>query len=288
MLELRNLALGRSGADRTYFHQTQKLPELPGHLILVRAGDVLLRNGQLAYFEPELFPNTELAYLGSDTKFNYFANLDSVDVAGDWVALRNCGASLNDLDAGLATSALALHNWHQTHPVCSRCGGHTESRQHGWARGCPVDNSQHFPRTDPAVILLVTNSADEMLLARQTVWPAKQFSVIAGFVEAGETLEAACAREALEEVGINVTDINYLGSQPWPFPQSLMLAFSARADQAELQPDGTEIEEARWVSRSELRASCESEEIKLPPHTSIARQMIDYWYGQRTPDNWTR
>lgn len=288
MLDLKKLALGRSDVDRNAVARAAQLPDLPSSVLLVRAGDILMSDYEIQLFQPELLPQAELCYLGSDESHNYFSNVNNVDVAGDWQPLRNIGALLSDRDAGLATAAIALFNWHSTHLVCSRCGGVTEPVNRGWARGCPVDSSQHFPRTDPAVIVLILNSKDEALLARQRVWPEKQFSVIAGFVEAGETLEAACVREAGEEIGLEIADIKYLGSQPWPFPQSLMLAFSATAITTDITPDGDEIEAAMWLSRSALKAACESEELKLPPHTSIARQMLDYWYGEATPQSWTR
>ncbi|MEY3407404.1 MAG: hypothetical protein RL038_465 [Actinomycetota bacterium] len=288
MLDLAKLALGRSAVARNAEFRTEALPNLPHRLIAVRAGEVLLSQSELQQLDPVHFPHLETAYLGSDADFNYFANVEPIDVAGEWLPLRNIGAALSDRDAGLATAATALYNWHVNHPVCSRCGGETKATARGWSRTCLVDGSQHFPRTDPAVIVLILSEDDKVLLARQRVWPAKQFSVIAGFVEAGETLEAACIREAGEEVGLKISEVTYLGSQPWPFPQSLMLGFRAKALTTEITPDGDEIEAAAWFSRSEFRAACEADEIKLPPHTSIARQMLDYWYGEATPNEWTR
>lgn len=288
MLDLKKLALGRSSVERNAQFRTSDLPELPARLLAVRAGEILLEASELRLNELRHFPNLETAFLGNDDHFNYFSNLEPLDIAGDWQPLRNVGANLSDRDAGLATAAVALYNWHVNHPVCSRCGGSTNATSRGWARTCEVDGSQHFPRTDPAVIILILNENDEVLLARQKVWPAKQHSVIAGFVEAGETLEAACIREAAEEVGLEISDLKYLGSQPWPFPQSLMFGFSAVSTNSELLPDGDEIESAMWLSRAAFKAACESEEIRLPPHTSIARQMMDYWYGEETPASWTR
>lgn len=288
MLDLAKLALGRSAVERNAEYRTAELPDLPTKLVAVRAGEVLLSDSELRLIDAKHFTETETAFLGNDAEFNYVSNLEPLDLAGDWQPLRNIGAALTDRDAGLATAAVALYNWHVNHPVCSRCGGETSATSRGWARTCKVDGSQHFPRTDPAVIILILNEKDEVLLARQRVWPEKQYSVIAGFVEAGETLEAACAREATEEVGLQISDLKYLGSQPWPFPQSLMFGFSAIAITSQITPDGDEIEAALWLSRSEFKAVCESAEIKLPPHTSIARQMLDYWYGEPTPNAWTR
>ncbi|MFN8082593.1 MAG: NAD(+) diphosphatase, partial [Kineosporiaceae bacterium] len=143
--------------------------------------------------------------------------------------LREVGVDLDDTQAGLFTTALALVNWHATHPRCSRCGEATRVAAAGWTRHCDACDTSHFPRTDPAVIMAVVDDAGRVLLGRQAVWPDKRFSTLAGFVEPGESLEAAVRREVFEESGIEVGEVTYLGSQPWPFPSSLMLAYRARA-----------------------------------------------------------
>ncbi len=211
------------------------------------------------------------------------------EVRGDGVAaggarsssLREVGALLSDTDAGLFTAAVAVLTWHRHGGFCPRCGLASESRSAGWSRICPNEH-QEFPRTDPAVIVLVHDGADNMVLARQPSWPAGRVSVLAGFTEAGESLEGTVYREISEEIGVRVTDIGYLGSQPWPFPRSLMVGFSARAQAgAILAPRAGEIESAHWVDRATVRralaAGGTADGIGLPPSISIARRMIEAW-----------
>jgi NAD+ diphosphatase len=172
---------------------------------------------------------------------------------------------------------MALDNWHRTHTHCPRCGAPTESEQGGWQRRCVQDGSTHFPRTDPAVIMLVHDGADRCLLGRQPTWPEHRFSCLAGFVESGESAEGAVVREVAEEVGVTVTDVSYRSSQPWPFPCSLMLGYRARAtDERITLPDG-EIAEARWLTRQQLRDAMASGDVLLPPPVSIAHQLITEW-----------
>ncbi len=218
-------------------------------------------------------------------------------VAGDdpseWADLRMTGAVLDALGAGLFTTAVAVLNWHDNARFCSRDGSPTRVVNAGWARHCESGGHEEYPRTDPAVICLVHDggSGDEarVLLARQPVWPEGRFTVLAGFVEAGESLEACVEREIHEEVGVDVTDVRYLGSQAWPFPRSIMVAFHAVADPGVplVLADG-EIAEAMWVTRAELRtalargdwggASAPGERLLLlPGKVSIARAMVDSW-----------
>lgn len=200
--------------------------------------------------------------------------------------LRQVGSLLGDLDAGLLVYAVALEAWHATHEFCPRCGSRTEVRAGGHMRVCPEDGSQHFPRVDPAVIMLVHDDDDRCLLARGPEWPQGRLSVLAGFVEPGESLEHAVVREVAEEVGVRVTAPRYLGSQPWPFPRSLMLGFFARAVSTEFDLDPGEIAEARWFSRAELRAALASGEVSLPSEVSIARRLIETWYGEPLTGDW--
>jgi NAD+ diphosphatase len=207
----------------------------------------------------------------------------------DWRGLRELATELTDLDVGLLTTAVALQAWHRTHPRCPRCGAATEVTQAGWTRTCPVDSSEHFPRTDPAVIVLVHDGAGRCVLARGPQWPAGRMSVLAGFVEAGESAEAAVAREVREEVGIEVSDVTYVASQPHPFPASLMLGYTARlAGDPRLMIDADEIVEAGWYTREEVRHTTDwgSEPAMdgplpalrgLPGTMSIARQLINAW-----------
>ncbi|MFI6508458.1 NAD(+) diphosphatase [Streptosporangium sp. NPDC050855] len=200
--------------------------------------------------------------------------------------LRQVGSLLGDLDAGLLVYAVALEAWHSTHEFCPRCGSRTEVRAGGHVRVCPVDGSQHFPRVDPAVIMLIHDDRDRCLLARGPQWPEGRLSVLAGFVEPGESLEHAVAREVAEEVGVRVVDARYMGSQPWPFPRSLMIGFFARATTTEFVLEPEEIAEAHWFSRAELLAALESGEVRLPSSLSIARRLIETWYGEPLHGDW--
>ncbi|GAA3027869.1 NAD(+) diphosphatase [Streptosporangium longisporum] len=200
--------------------------------------------------------------------------------------LRQVGSLLGDLDAGLLVYAVALEAWHSTHEFCPRCGSRTEVRAGGHVRVCPADGSQHFPRVDPAVIMLIHDDRDRCLLARGPQWPEGRLSVLAGFVEPGESLEHAVAREVAEEVGVRVVDARYMGSQPWPFPRSLMIGFFARATTTEFVLEPEEIAEAHWFSRAELLAALESGEVRLPSSLSIARRLIETWYGEPLHGDW--
>jgi NAD+ diphosphatase len=201
--------------------------------------------------------------------------------------LRDAAALLNDRDAGLFTHAVALANWHATHTHCPQCGTPTVTVAAGHAQRCPADGSEHFPRVDPAVIMLVTDPDDRCLLARNRRWPERRVSILAGFVEPGESAEQAVAREVEEEAGITVARVRYVGSQPWPMPQSLMLGFrAAAAGELDLRVDDDEIAEAHWYSREELRNALAAREILLPPPVSIAHRLIESWYGEELPGVW--
>jgi NAD+ diphosphatase len=198
--------------------------------------------------------------------------------------LRTAGAALDALGAGLLTTAVAVLNWHDAAQFCGRDGSPTHPEAGGWHRVCAAHGHEDYPRTDPAVICLVHDGADRVLLARQPVWPEGRFSVLAGFVEAGESLEATVLREIQEEVGVPVRDVAYLGSQAWPFPRSLMVGFQAVADaDAPLHPAQGEIAEAMWVTRADLRVALEAGDwagegtLRLPGAVSIARAMLEAW-----------
>ena len=229
----------------------------------------------------------ERFFLGRDAAGTaYFAVRTASDGATE--DLRELGALLDDRDAGILVTAVALDNWHRAHPHCSRCGAPTEVATGGWVRRCPVDSSEHYPRTDPAVIMLIRDESDRALLGRQSRWSPGWFSTLAGFVEPGETAEAAVVRETFEESGVRVGEVAYLGSQPWPFPSSLMLGYHGWATQTTLTPDGSEIDEVRWFSREEVADACRAGELRLPPPVSIAHRLIQRWFGEPLPSDWVR
>ena len=205
--------------------------------------------------------------------------LASVEDDPAWRTLRQVGADLDDLGAQAFATTLALANWHRTHGHCPRCGSPTEPVLAGWIRRCPADASEHYPRTDMAVIMAVVDAEDRLLLARGKGFRGNGMSVLAGFVEPGETLAAAVAREVLEEVGVEVTDVTYLGDQPWPFPSSLMLGFTSRALGTRLRLQPEEIEAARWFTRDELAAAIADGSVVVSGRLSISRRLIEHWFG---------
>jgi NAD+ diphosphatase len=202
-----------------------------------------------------------------------------------WVSARTMAHALDDLDSGIVVEALAMANWHHAHTFSPITGAPAESDQAGWTRVDQSTGKDLFPRTDAAVIALVTDQHDRIVLGSNALWEARRYSLLAGFVEPGESLEAAVIREVFEESGLVVTNPVYMGSQPWPFPASLMVGFRAEIDEASLadiRPDGTEIIDLRWFSREELLASLG--EVLLPGRPSIARAMIESWLGQELPE----
>jgi NAD+ diphosphatase len=291
---LANLSLARPGLDRRAERRAQadlvkRLLADPTTQVLVLHGDQVqvqaTDEGQaLVLRAPRADDDDGLAFfLGEDaTGAAYLAIAGPPPQEGDLPhrrTLRQIGADLGDRDAGLFTTALALANWHRTHGFCPRCGAPTEPVQAGWLRRCTEDGTEHYPRTDPAVIMSVVDDAGRLLMARGTGWGEGRFSVLAGFVEPGESLAAAVAREVSEEVGIEVADVRYLGDQPWPFPTSLMVGFTARARSTELVLQDAEIAEARWFTRDEVREHVAAGSLGVSPRLSIARRLVEHWLG---------
>lgn len=299
------LPLSRHQLDRDYLSRSR--PELFDELwadastqaIVLWNGNVLLDGrGGLQLLPTGLVPAGHLRlYLGRstapDTLGQHYVAVVLSDEGADafgtddslWGGLRVLGDSLNDLEAGLFTTALALANWHESHPFSPRTGEATEPDLGGWTRRGP-DGREVFPRTDSAIIVGVLDADDRILLGHNAAWDHNRYSLLAGFVEPGESLESAVIREVFEESGIRVVDPVYLGSQPWPFPASLMLGFLARVDQerqSTLTPDGAEILDLRWFSRAELTEALG--DIRLPGHTSIARAILERWYGATIDDS---
>ncbi len=197
-------------------------------------------------------------------------------------SLREAGAILSHAEAGLAAYLVALLNWHRRHPHCAVCGAATEVADGGYSRRCPVCGATHFPRTDPAVIVLV-HSGERVLLGRHSGWPEGQYSVLAGFVSPGESAEEAVAREVLEESGVEVHAPSFVASQPWPFPSSLMLGFEATSDGSEPEARDGELEDVRWFTSAEVGAALEGhgDRLRLPPSVSIARFLLERWWRGR-------
>jgi NAD+ diphosphatase len=187
--------------------------------------------------------------------------------------------------------AIGLAEWLWATKHCPRCGGDLEPRQAGHVLHCTSCGRDQFPRSDPAVIMVVTDgepgSPDERaLLGRSPAWPPGRYSTLAGFVEPGETMEDAVRREVEEETGVKVGEVSYFGSQPWPLPASLMVGFTARAIETTIDVDGSEIEDARWFTREEMRAEAEAGTLVLPGGVSISRSLVESWYGGPLPGRW--
>ena len=301
---LKRLPLSRYEVDRDYLAR-----ERPGLFDELRAnpaarvlpifdGKAPLRSdNELALLRFDEVPEvTTLVYLGITTSATHAEPIGTPVVAAaipglgaladrPWANLRTLGSKLSDRDAGLLTEALGILNWHATHLFSPLTGGATVSEKGGWVRRDPDSDREMFPRTDAAIIVGVTDADDRFLLGSNALWESNRFSLLAGFVEPGESLEAAVIREVFEESGIRVADPVYLGSQPWPFPASLMLGFTAKVDTertSTLTPDGAEILALRWFSRDELRAS--RGEVLLPGPTSIAHAILEEWFGEPIVD----
>ncbi|WP_380170173.1 NAD(+) diphosphatase [Kineococcus sp. DHX-1] len=306
---LRNLALSRqhldrNGVDRTPASRLAELWASPDTRVLqVHAGRapvvdtpegprlVLRAPGEVAAPGPE---DLQL-YLGVEDGVHHVAVVstdaepESTDGAAggeEWRGLREVGEQLPARDAGLFTEALAMGNWHAVTRFSPRTGQPLTATSSGWVKAEP-DGKEHFPRTDAAVIMAIVSPDDRLLLGHQPIWPANRYSVLAGFVEPGECFEDTVRREAFEEAGIvigtELDDVRYLGSQPWPFPASLMVGFAARATTTDIRVDGDEIALARWFSREELAEELRTGGVLPPPGVSIARRLIEAWYGGPLP-----
>src|SRR3954469_25902246 len=196
------------------------------------------------------------------------------------VGLRDVAAMSALADANLLAHATGLLNWHRRHRFCANCGHATASGEAGYVRVCPNCGVQHHPRTDPVVITLV-HDGDRVLLGRNANWPERRFSCLAGFVEPGESLEEAVAREVGEEAGITVSDVRYVSSQPWPFPASLMLGFETTYDAGDPHPHDGELQAVQWFTRDELRrAAAGDSDFAIPPPLAIARRLMDGWLAR--------
>ena len=201
----------------------------------------------------------------------------ALDDSHGFVELRGIMTQLTPREAELVATAKALLQWHRGHGFCSACGAASKMAQGGWQRGCPACGAQHFPRTDPVVIMLAIKDG-HALIGRQPRFPKRFLSALAGFVEPGESLEEAVRRELWEEAGITTRRVRYLASQPWPFPSSLMMAAFAEADGFEVRLDEDELEEVRWVTKDEVRAALAGTgDFMAPPPLAIAHTLMKAW-----------
>ena len=310
VLPVRPAALDRGSVERARPGMVEDLLARQGTLAVVLAGREALVRGNRLFLpaarevlaqlqdlgtSPEqviylgaALPDTDLP-AGTETVLIILAETVAPGAAGipsdaQWAGFRDIAAVLNPTDTALFVEASAIANWHATHTHCPRCGVPTVVESGGWVRRCPADNSEHYPRTDPAIIVTVVGPDGRLLLGGGGPLDAKNYSTLAGFVEPGESLEQAVIREIYEEVGVRITRAQYLGSQPWPFPASLMLGFSAITEDTEATPDGVEVTRARWFSRDELQDAVLAGEITISSRLSIARSLIEHWYGGRIMD----
>jgi NAD+ diphosphatase len=235
---------------------------------------IWVEDGRLAL----LGPDEDSVFLGLDGERPLFASYTE-PATGHPAGLREAATELPAAEAALAAYAASLLSWHRRHRFCANCGAPTDSADGGHERVCPSCDAHHFPRTDPVVIVRVVDGQDRLLLGRQASWPEGRFSVLAGFVEPGETLEEAIRREIQEESGVVVEETEYVASQPWPFPSSLMIGFHARANGGgEPRPGDGELEQVRWFTRAEVEAAAAgSGDVFLSPPYSISRRLIDGW-----------
>lgn len=294
------LALARAATDRVAERRTdegwlaERWADPATRVMRVHDGRTFVVGSAISYVAPGDAGPGERYFLGVDAAGTaYFAVAADEPLrvpAGSaevLAGLREVGGGLDDRDAGLLVLAVGLANWHATHTHCPRCGTATEVAAAGFVRRCPRDDSEHYPRTDPAIIVLVTDhSGQRCLLGSSARWAGRRFSTLAGFVEPGESAEAAVVREVAEESGVAIAEVTYLGSQPWPFPSSLMLGFTARATSPDAEPvaDGVELLEVRWFSRSEIESGSADGSLGLPTRLSIARRLLEHWYGAELPD----
>ena len=265
----------------------ERLAELRGDALLLRLDGLApeVDDGEGLAWVPlaEAAGDAELVFLGLRDGRALFA---AVPAQGDkdpayahrksWAAIAQLGAG----DLAIYAGARSVLDWHARHRFCAQCGHATELAKGGWERDCPACGAQHFPRVDPVAIMLV-ECEGKLLLGRQSRFPPRSFSALAGFVEPGETVEEAVAREVFEEAGVRVRDVRYVASQPWPFPSQLMIGCLGHADSLELAIDTTEIEDARWFTRADVAEALakgrESTSFFPPPPQAIAYHLLQWW-----------
>jgi NAD+ diphosphatase len=271
----------------------------PETRVLVISGTrVRPRDGAIDWVTPSAAPEGDRVLLGERDGRTWFAVVVPPEVAkaepDQWFPLRGLLPFLGGNSVRLAPlvfHALGLAEWLWATRFCPRCGGALEMRASGHELKCVDCGRSQFPRSDPAVIMVVAHGepgSDEerCLLGRQSAWPEGRFSTLAGFCEPGETLEDAVRREVAEETGVVVGDVEYFGNQPWPLPSSLMLGFIGRAETTDIAVDNDEIDDAQWFTRTEMREQSEAGTLVLPGGVSISRSLVEHWYGGPLPGHW--
>lgn len=237
-------------------------------------GDVARFASDISHWSPEAgAAGVEQGFLDTSEQRH-----PALDARFSFLELRGVMTALPPREAELAASAKALLQWHRSHGFCATCGGTTSMQAGGWQRGCGTCGAQHFPRTDPVVIMLVTRG-NRLLVGRNAQWPEGMYSLLAGFVEPGETIEAAVRREVLEETGVRVGSVRYLASQPWPFPASLMIGCAGEAESDHIRIDPEELEDACWVTREDMVAAMAGRHPRIRParRGAIAHFLIANW-----------
>lgn len=262
----------------------------PSTRVLVIPGTrVPVVDGTVVWCAPAEAPEGTRVLLGQHDGVIHVAVLVAADRAQPHhLPIRDALPALGG-DAELVVHAVGMAEWHWATRFCPRCGGDLASTHQGHVLKCVQCQREHFPRTDPAVIMLITRGEGDQecaLLGRRPGWPAGRYSTLAGFVEPGESLEHAVRREVWEEAGVAVGEVRYVGSQPWPLPSSLMLGYYGTALTEEISVDGEELEEARWFTRDQLRAGAEDGSVVFPPGVSISRTLIATWFGEELPGSW--
>jgi NAD+ diphosphatase len=290
------IALSRLAHDRIADRRVDEdwLAEVwqdPATRVLVVAGTRFqVHDGHVPWVPPQQAPDGTRVLLGDLGGVVHFAVVVDPSVADDtWTGLRGIVADVDEREAALVVHAVGIAEWLFATRHCARCGGAVEANQLGHVLRCASCGREEFPRTDPALIMVVVEGDapdDRCLLGRHPAWPPGRYSTLAGFVEPGESMEQAVRREVFEESGIRVGEVSYFGSQPWPLPRSLMIGFVAHAESTEVSVDGREIEEARWFTRAQMKDEAEAGTLVLPGGVSISRSLVEHWYGGPLPGQW--
>ena len=259
---------------------SQKIRNSHSLAIHVHNGHCKLKKNQLALTPSQQFAPTKLNLLGQSQGQTLFSIRQEPCKNEHWIDIRTASTELDAFQSGLAAYAIALDHWQCRHQFCGRCGAQNILLSAGHRLKCNECNNLNFPRTDPAMIALITDG-DSCLLGRQATWPLKRYSCLAGFVEPGESLEDCVRREVMEEAGVQLKSIHYHSSQPWPFPNGIMVAFNATALTSEIQLSD-ELEDARWWSIDDIQKAVINDQLLLPFKQSVSWRLLADWYIQKT------